>query len=102
MPFDLTTWMMVFTRAGALLAIFPVFSAQTFPIQLRLALGALLAFLIAPALPPTIIGGRHLFGLIGMLTIEVGVGLLFGFLSRMILYALEFAGGIISMALGLN
>src|SRR6266567_683224 len=97
MPFDPTNWMMVFVRAGALLSVFPVFSAQTFPIQLRLALGALLGFLIAPSLPAPPAGEVHLFGLIGSLAMEAGVGLLFGFLSRMIFYALEFAGGVISM-----
>src|SRR6185369_10561198 len=102
MPFDLTNWMMVFVRAGALLSVFPIFSAQTFPIQLRVALGALLAFLIAPALPPVMMSGVHWLGLIGMLAAEAGIGLLFGFLSRMIFYALEFAGGVISMEMGLN
>jgi flagellar biosynthetic protein FliR len=102
MPFDLTNWMMVFARAGALLTLFPVFGAQNFPIQLRVALGALIAFLIAPTLPPVAVEGLHLFGLVGWLAMEVGIGLLLGFISRMIFYALEFAGGIVAMEMGLN
>ena len=38
---DLTNWLMVFLRASAMLAVFPIFSARNFPVQLRLALGAL-------------------------------------------------------------
>ena len=49
-PFDLTNWMLVFVRVSALLAIFPIFSMQNVPVQMRLALGALVSFLIAPGL----------------------------------------------------
>ena len=37
---ELTNGLMVFLRVSAMLAVFPVFSAQNFPVQLRLALGA--------------------------------------------------------------
>ena len=41
MMLELTNWMMVFLRVSAMLSVFPVFSAANFPVQLRLALGAL-------------------------------------------------------------
>ena len=31
------TWFLVFVRAGAMLAVFPIFSAAAMPIRLRLA-----------------------------------------------------------------
>ena len=36
--------MMVFIRAGGLLALLPVFSGQSVPVQIRLAIAVLLAF----------------------------------------------------------
>ena len=43
---NLLTWSLVFMRASALLAVFPLFSSRLVPARLRVALGALLAFLI--------------------------------------------------------
>jgi len=48
---DLLHWMLVFLREVALLAVFPVFSGTNFPLQLRVALAAVLSFLVAPLVP---------------------------------------------------
>ncbi|HZQ45444.1 MAG TPA: flagellar biosynthetic protein FliR [Verrucomicrobiae bacterium] len=99
---DLTNWMMVFLRVSAMLSIFPVFSASNFPVQLRLALGALLAALICPVLPPALSQAHDMWGLVGMMAMEVGIGLALGFASRMIFFALDMAGAIISTEIGLQ
>ncbi len=99
---DLTNWMMVFVRAGALLSVFPLFSTQPAPVQIRLALGALVAFLVAPSLPPTDVGSLHFLGLVGLFAVEAGIGLLLGIITRLIFYALEFAGSLVAMEMGLN
>jgi flagellar biosynthetic protein FliR len=99
---ELTNGLMVFLRVSAMLAVFPVFSAANFPVQLRLALGALLAVLISPALPQTAPPAQDVWGLVGVMAMEVGVGLLFGFASRMIFFALDMAGAIISGEIGLS
>jgi flagellar biosynthetic protein FliR len=98
---DLNNWMMVFLRASAMLSVFPVFSANQIPVMVRIALGALIAFLIAPLVPafelPT-----NLWGVTGLMIMEVLVGLLLGFVSRMIFFALELVGGIIGFQMGLH
>jgi flagellar biosynthesis protein FliR len=99
---ELTNGLMVFLRVSAMLAVFPVFSTANFPVQLRLALGALLAALISPALPPGLAQAHDLWGLVGLMSMEVGVGLLFGFVSRMIFFALDIAGAIIGSEIGLS
>ena len=99
---ELTNGLMVFLRVSALLAVFPIFSAANFPVQLRLALGAFLAALISPALPTGLARAQDLWGLVGLMSMEVGVGLLFGFVSRMIFYALDMAGALISSEIGLS
>src|ERR1700722_2006106 len=99
---ELTNWMMVFLRVSAMLSVFPVFSAANFPVQLRLALGALIAGLISPMLPPSTVMAHDTFGLVGIMAVEGLVGLAFGFASRMIFFALDMAGAIIGQEIGLS
>jgi len=100
--FDLTNWLMVFVRVSALFSVFPIFSARNFPVQLRLALGAVIATVISPTLPPATIATSDFWSLVGCLAIEAGVGLLFGFASRIIFFALDMAGAVISTEIGLS
>ncbi len=95
-----TNWLLVFLRVSAMLAVLPVFSARNFPVQLRLALGAILALLVSVTLPAPALAGDF-FGLAGQMTMEVLIGLMLGFASRMIFYALEIAGAIIGIEIGL-
>jgi flagellar biosynthesis protein FliR len=99
---QIINWLLVFLRVSSMLAIFPIFSAANFPVQLRLGLGALMALLVSPNLPIAHLQGQDGFGLIGLMAVEVGVGLLFGFVSRMIFFALDMAGAIISTEIGLS
>lgn len=98
---ELSNWLFVFLRAGGFLVLFPVFSATNFPVTVRVALGAMLAFFIAQALPPTPLVHADLWGLVGGMSVEVAVGLLFGFVARSLWYALDIAGAIIGQELGL-
>ena len=98
---DLLNWLLVFLRAGALLAIFPVFSANNIPATIRVALAGLVSFLVAPLVPVTALATVDFWGVIGLMVVEVGVGLLLGFASRMIFYALEVAGGLMATEIGL-
>lgn len=102
MPFDLQTWIFVFVRVGALIAVFPVFSAGNIPVRVRVALGALTAMLIAPALPPMSTDGISLMSVIGIMIKEALVGLCLGFVARMVFFMVEIAGNIISVQSGLN
>ena len=98
----LTNWMLVFLRVSAMLAVFPIFSARNFPVQLRTALGALIAVLVSPTLPPAPVGAGDFWSLIGIMAMEVGVGLLLGFASRRVFFALDVAGSVMSTEIGLS
>jgi len=102
MPSDPIVWMLVFARMSALLAIFPVFSASYFPAHLRVGLGALLAFFTASTLPPVSLQGVGLGGLVGLFAMEVCVGLLLGFVGRLLFYALDVAGTVMATEMGLQ
>ncbi len=98
---NLTNWLMVFLRASAMLSVFPVFSARNFPVQLRLALGALLAGMVATTLPAAAVQAADFWGLAGQMAVEIGLGLIIGFTCRMIFFALEIAGSVMSAEIGL-
>jgi flagellar biosynthetic protein FliR len=99
---ELTNWLMVFLRISALLSIFPIFSAANFPVSMRLALGALIAALVSPMVPIVPVMSQDVWGLVGTMAMEVLVGLAFGFAARMIFFALDIAGTIISSEIGLT
>jgi flagellar biosynthesis protein FliR len=99
--FQFTTWFLVFTRVGALLVSMPIFSTRGFPVQLRVALAALLAFILLPVLPAQPVDTSSLWALIRVMFVEVSIGVLLGFVCRFLFFALEFAGGLIATEMGL-
>jgi flagellar biosynthesis protein FliR len=48
------------------------------------------------------LGKLSFFALVGLIFQEVSIGLLLGFMARMIFYAVEMAGGLIATEMGLN
>lgn len=102
MEAEFYNWMLVFLRLGAFLLVLPFFSMINFPVTLRIALAALGALLIAPVLPEFPLNKLDFISLFGVMIEEIAVGLLLGFVSCMIFYAVELAGNFISTELGLN
>jgi len=102
MELDYHNWLMVFLRASAFLLVLPFFSMANFPVGMRVALGALTALLLAPLLPPFPLQQLGWLGLIGAMVQETAIGLLLGFISRMVFYAVDLAGNVVASELGLN
>lgn len=102
MELDFYNWFLVFMRLGAFLLALPFFSAVNFPATMRVALAALAALLLAPQLPPLAISQMDLLTLFGLLAREIVIGLLFGFFARMVFFAADIGGMIISNELGLS
>jgi len=102
MEIDFYNWFLVFVRMGAFLLALPFFSAVNNPATMRVALAALAALLLAPLLPAFPISHLDLLALFGLLAREIAIGLLFGFFARMVFYAADIAGMIISNELGLS
>ncbi len=102
MEVDFFNWLLVFLRLSAFLLVLPFFSMANFPVTMRVAVGAFGALLIAPVLPPFALGRLDLLSLFGVLFQEVSVGLLLGFVARLIFYTVELAGNFVSTEMGLN
>lgn len=91
LPFFTLTWMLAFARISAMLLIFPAFSSTTFPVRLRVALAAILAYMISLPLPSIPVAPSSLGSIMCLLAIEISVGVLLGFVSRIVFFALESA-----------
>ena len=99
---DIYPMLLGFVRAVGLLMVMPVFSGAPIPMQVRVAVAAILGVVsssyidhAAAALPPQwwglVLAGAH----------ELVAGLLMGWAARFLFYALEFAGQVISTEIGL-
>jgi flagellar biosynthetic protein FliR len=95
-------WMMAFIRAGGVMTMIPVFSGRNVPMPVRIALAALLAFIglqsIRGITPPP----ADVLTLVLASAHELIIGLLMGFGVRLMFFALEMAGQIISSEMGLS
>ena len=95
-------WLLVFMRISAFLLVLPFFSATNFPVMMRIALSALAAMLLAPTLPAFPMNHLGTFSIMGVMGQEIAIGLLLGFLARMVFYAVDLAGNIIATEMGLQ
>ena len=104
LPVDAAVAMMlVFGRVGAMLMLLPSFGERGIPSCARLGLALAVTLVIAPtvrdgfgALP------RTLWGLGFLLMGEVAIGLLLGLALRLVAGALQAAGSVIALQLGLS
>lgn len=97
----LLTWMLVFLRALGVILLLPQLSGRTLPVPARLALGACLATLLAGIVAPAHLPLDH-WELIKAAGGEVLLGLVLGFMVRLVFSAVEMAGRIISSEIGLS
>jgi len=95
-------WLLVFLRISAFLLVLPFFSATNFPVTMRIALSALAAMLLAPTLPAFQLNHLGTLSLMGVMGQEIAIGLLLGFMARMIFYAVDLAGNVIATEMGLQ
>jgi len=95
-------WVLVLTRITGLLAAFPLLGSERLPLQLRAALGALLATVILPVIsvPPVVPSG--LPELAGLMASELAIGLLLGTVVAWVLETVAFAGTLMDTQMGFS
>lgn len=103
LPAEVSGFLLVFARLGALVILLPGFGETTVSPRLRLAMGLAIALVLypvlRPSLPPMPDGALALALLFGG---EIVIGLAIGTLARLMLYALHVAGTIIAFQIGLG
>ena len=98
---EFLNWLVIFVRAGALMTVFPIFSAQHMPARLRMALAAALAYFASLGVGDFSFPTDSMLPMIGILGMEIMVGLLMGFVAKMLFYAVDIVGAICSAEIGL-
>lgn len=98
----LTAFIFPMTRILGLVATAPVFNSAAMPVFVRLSIGLAITVGLIPILPPiTPISGGSWFGL-ALLAQQLLVGVLMGFALRLAFVAVDVAGELISMQMGLS
>lgn len=99
---DVTTWLLVFCRVGAIMMMLPGMGDDAIPSRIKLVMGLMLALAIAPVVgakfPTEASGDLHLGS---MIVSEILVGLIYGALIKIMFSAVMVAGVIISTQTGL-
>ena len=93
-----------FLRALALFTALPVLGTRTVPTRVRIALAGFIAFAAQPTLPPLppealVLDSPLVLPLVAQ---QLVIGLSLGFAVRLVFAAVEFAGEIIGLQMGLN
>jgi flagellar biosynthetic protein FliR len=98
----ITPMLWPFLRVLALFGAMPVLAERGVPMRIRVALAFLIAFCAQPSLPP--MPAVALDSAAGFLTLvqQLVIGLSLGFAVRIVFAAVEFAGELIGLQMGLN
>jgi flagellar biosynthetic protein FliR len=91
-----------FLRALALFTALPVLGTRTVPMRVRIALAAFIAFAAQPSLPAAPVVALDSPLAAALVAQQVVIGLTLGFAVRLVFAAVEFAGEIIGLQMGLN
>jgi flagellar biosynthetic protein FliR len=98
---EIIVWVLVFLRTGAFFMGIPLFAGQMLPMKIKTAFGLILALLINPLIPANLELATTFAGVILLALNEVCIGLLLAMTVRMIFFAVELAGYLISYEIGL-
>lgn len=91
-----------FVRVLAVFTAAPLFSLRAFPVRARILLALFITVAMQASLPPQPVIALADARAFGVLLQQIGIGLTIGFVVRLVLGALELAGEIAGLQMGLN
>jgi flagellar biosynthesis protein FliR len=91
-----------FLRALALFSALPVLGSRTVPMRARIGLAAFIAMAAQPSLPPVAPVLLDSMPALMLVAQQVIIGVTLGFAVRLVFTAIEFAGELIGLQMGLN
>lgn len=101
LSFNIFQFFLIFCRIGGAMIVLPGYGEAYVPSQIRLVLALMISLvampMLKPHLPPMPAG---LDGLVMLLGSELGVGLFFGSVARVLLMATQSAGMVIALQIG--
>ena len=98
---EIVVWVLVLLRTGAFFLGIPLFAGRLIPVRMRMAFGLILSLLVNPLVPADLSLAEHFVGAILLAMNEVCVGLMLAMMVRMVFFAVELAGFLISYEIGL-
>ena len=98
---QIVVWVLVFLRTGAFFMGIPLFAGKMIPVKIRTAFGLILSLIINPLVPAKLEIADHFAGAIILSINEICIGLLLAMVVRMVFFAVELAGHLISYEIGL-
>ena len=98
---QIVVWVLVLLRTGAFFLGIPLFAGKLIPVRIRMAFGLMLSLLTSPYIPADLELSTHYVGVIVLAMNEVCIGLLLAMMVRMVFFAVELAGYLISYEIGL-
>jgi flagellar biosynthetic protein FliR len=98
----ITSFIWPLTRILGMIAITPPFGNNTVPVQIKIALGVMIALIVAPTIPvhPDV-DPVSLTGMV-ILAQQLVIGLGMGFVIRIVFAAVEMAGEVSGLTMGLG
>ncbi len=98
----LASYLYPFARISAIVVVAPIIGTRIVPARVKVGLALALTIIIVPLLPPAHI--VEPFSLLGILTVmtQVLIGVMMGFMLRMVFTAVESGGQVIGMTMGLG
>ena len=100
-PESILPGMVVLFRVSGFFLLAPGFSSASVAMQVRVALSALVAYIIAAAAPPQVAMPQHWLMLAALIAHELLAGLLLALAGRLLFAAVEFAGQLIATEMGI-
>ena len=91
-----------FVRILALISVAPVLGHASIPARVKIGLAALAAIAIAPSLPVPPANAFDHWNALTLLVAQIGIGLALAFSLRIIFAAIEMAGDLIGLQMGLS
>ena len=98
---EIVVWILVFLRTGAFFMGIPLFAGRMLPTKIKTSFGLILALIINPLIPANLELATNFAGVILLSMNEICIGLLLAMTVRMIFFAVELAGHLISYEIGL-
>lgn len=97
-----TLWLLVLTRMSGLMALLPGLGQERIPMQLRAALAILMSVVIAPVIPSPVLFPSGSWDMVGIMAVELAVGLLMGLMLMWALEAVQFGAQLMDFQIGFS
>lgn len=97
-----TTFLLVFFRIGAMVAVAPILGHRSVPVAHRAGIAALLSLLITPVVAPAKIDDSDGLGLGLAIASEILVGIVIGAVATLVVAAVQVGGELVGFQMGLG